>query len=95
MQQPSLWVDKALRTIGAWGGDNGYAGKGCVGGEENAGAHLYAKGVLSANVMNEELTEGCTLGKQGRKPTCVPVILADIGTPLAYRCRAHIEYEGR
>ena len=28
--------------------------------------------------MNEELTEGCTLGKQGRKPTCVPVILADI-----------------
>lgn len=31
--------------------------------------------------MNEELTEGCTFGKQGRKPTCVPIILADIGTP--------------
>lgn len=36
---PSLWVDYALCTIGAWGGDNGYAGKGCVGGEENTGTH--------------------------------------------------------
>ena len=30
VQQPSLWVDYALCTIGAWGGDNGYAGNDCV-----------------------------------------------------------------
>ena len=30
VQQPSLWVDYALCTIGAWGGDNGYAGNVCV-----------------------------------------------------------------
>ena len=41
--------------------------------------------MLSANVMNEELTEDCTLGKQGRKPMYVPVALADIGTPATHR----------
>ena len=53
------------------------------------------KGVPSANVTSEELTSGCALEKHGRNPMCVPVALADIGTPLAYRCRARIEYEGR
>ena len=64
------------------------------GGGDNTGMH-HALGVLSANAMNEELTEGCALEKQGRNPMCVPVAIADIGTPLAYRCRARIEYEGR
>ena len=73
-----------------WGlSEDWCASNGCVGGIDNTGTR-HALGVLSANVMNEELSEGCTLEKQGRKPTCVPVILADIGTPLAYRCRAHI-----
>ena len=30
LQHPSPWVDYALCTIGAWGGDNGYAGNVCV-----------------------------------------------------------------
>ena len=30
VQQPSHRVDYALCTIGAWGGDNGYAGNVCV-----------------------------------------------------------------
>ena len=76
------------------GRDFGVPATAACGGGDNTGMH-HALGVLSANAMNEELTEGCTLGKQGRKPTCVPVILADIDTPLAYRCRARIEYEGR
>ena len=62
-------------------------------GECNTGTH-HALGVLSANATNEELAEVCALEKQGRNPMCVPVALADIGTSLAYRCRARIEYEG-
>lgn len=54
------------------------------GGVDNTGMH-HALGVLSANATNEELTEGCTLGKQGSKPMYVPVALAESDTPATHR----------